>query len=55
MSGIDINDEDIDRTTDNEGSSEDNEEDGEDKDIETPQLNSKFVQHFHTGMTIQNY
>ena len=53
MCYVDMNEEDIDMTRDNEGSSEESHQDAEeDEDIETPILN---VQHFRTGMIIQNH
>lgn len=53
MCYVDMNEEDIDTTRDNEGSSEESHQDAEeDEDIETPILN---IQHFRTGMIIQNH
>ena len=54
MSSIDISSEDIDTTRGDEESSEDN-EDGGNKNVETPQLNPKLVERFHTSSIIQNH
>ena len=53
MCYVDMNEEDIDTTRENEGSSElETQQDEDDEDIETPILN---IQHFRTGMIIQNH
>jgi hypothetical protein len=52
MCYVDMNEKDIDTTRENEGSSEETHQDEDEEDIETPVLN---VQHFRTGMIIQNH
>jgi len=47
-----MNEEDIDTTRENEGSSEGTQQNEDEEDIETPILN---VRHFRTGIIIQNH